>query len=104
MVSTDILVLAHRGASGYRPEHTLAAYELAVEMGADYIEPDLVMTRDGVLVDRHEPEIAQTTDIAEHPVDEPRRPGQVRARRTIPVESLVWIRHAVPTVEEDRGL
>lgn len=67
MVSTDLLVLAHRGASGYRPEHTLAAYELAVEMGADYIEPDLVMTRDGVLVDRHEPEIAQTTDVAERP-------------------------------------
>lgn len=43
-------------------------------------------------------------DLAEHPVDEPRRPGQVRARRTIPVESLVWIRHAVPTAEEDRGL
>ena len=43
-------------------------------------------------------------DVAEHPVDEPRRPGQVRARRTIPVESLVWIRHAVPSAEEDRGL
>lgn len=67
MVSTDILVLAHRGASGYRPEHTLAAYELAVELGADYIEPDLVMTRDGVLVDRHEPEISETTDVAERP-------------------------------------
>ena len=46
----DPLVLAHRGASGYRPEHTLAAYDLAVEQGADYIEPDLVMTKDGVLV------------------------------------------------------
>lgn len=67
MVSTDLLVLAHRGASGYRPEHTLAAYELAVEMGADYIEPDLVMTLDGVLVDRHEPEIARTTDVAARP-------------------------------------
>lgn len=63
----DPLVIAHRGASGYRPEHTLAAYELAVEMGADYIEPDLVMTRDGVLVDRHEPEISGTTDVADHP-------------------------------------
>jgi glycerophosphoryl diester phosphodiesterase len=58
------LILAHRGASGYRPEHTLAAYELSVAMGADYIEPDLVMTRDGVLVDRHEPEIGTTTDVA----------------------------------------
>lgn len=61
------LVIAHRGASGYRPEHTLAAYELAVRMGADYIEPDLVMTRDGVLVDRHEPEISATTDVADRP-------------------------------------
>ncbi|MGE9781153.1 glycerophosphodiester phosphodiesterase family protein [Janibacter sp. G368] len=63
----DPLVLAHRGASGYRPEHTLAAYDLAVEQGADYIEPDLVMTKDGVLVDRHEPEISGTTDVADHP-------------------------------------
>lgn len=61
------LVLAHRGASGYRPEHTAGAYELAVAMGADYIEPDLVMTKDGVLVDRHEPEISETTDVAAHP-------------------------------------
>lgn len=63
----DPLVLAHRGASGYRPEHTLAAYDLAVEQGADYLEPDLVMTKDGVLVDRHEPEISGTTDVADHP-------------------------------------
>ncbi|GMA19996.1 glycerophosphodiester phosphodiesterase [Arsenicicoccus piscis] len=61
------LVVAHRGASGYRPEHTVGAYELAVQMGADYIEPDLVMTKDGVLVDRHEPEISGTTDVAAHP-------------------------------------
>src|SRR5688500_9158481 len=51
------LIFAHRGASGYRPEHTLAAYELAVDMGADYIEPDLVSTKDGILVARHENEI-----------------------------------------------
>jgi glycerophosphoryl diester phosphodiesterase len=56
------LVIAHRGASGYRPEHTLAAYALAIDMGADCVEPDLVMTRDGVLVARHEPEIGLTTD------------------------------------------
>lgn len=49
-------IYAHRGASGYRPEHTLAAYELAVAMGADYIEPDLTITKDGVLISRHEPE------------------------------------------------
>ncbi|MFP5334580.1 MAG: glycerophosphodiester phosphodiesterase [Actinomycetes bacterium] len=65
--SAEPLVIAHRGASGYRPEHTLAAYELAVRMGADYIEPDLVSTRDGVLVARHENEISGTTDVAERP-------------------------------------
>ncbi len=58
------LVIAHRGASGHRPEHTLAAYRLAIEMGADCVEPDLVMTRDGALVARHEPEIGATTDAA----------------------------------------
>src|ERR687891_382090 len=61
------LVIAHRGASGYRPEHTLAAYELGARMGADYIEPDLVITKDGVLVARHENEISQTTDVEQHP-------------------------------------
>lgn len=58
------LVIAHRGASGHRPEHTLAGYALAVQMGADYIEPDLVSTKDGVLVARHENEIGGTTDVA----------------------------------------
>lgn len=62
-----VAVFAHRGASGYRPEHTLAAYELAIKLGADYIEPDLVSTRDGVLVARHENEISGTTDVADHP-------------------------------------
>ena len=65
-VSATPLVIAHRGASGYRPEHTLAAYRLAIQMGADYIEPDLVSTRDGVLVARHENEISGTTDVADH--------------------------------------
>lgn len=60
-------VFGHRGASGYRPEHTLASYELAARMGADYIEPDLVATRDHVLVCRHEPEIGGTTDVADRP-------------------------------------
>src|SRR5262245_43774108 len=59
------LVIAHRGASGYRPEHTLEAYRLAIEMGADFIEPDLVATKDGVLIARHENEIGATTDVAE---------------------------------------
>jgi glycerophosphoryl diester phosphodiesterase len=58
------IVIAHRGASGYLPEHTLAAYYLAIQQGADYVEPDLVMTRDGVLVARHENEISATTDVA----------------------------------------
>ena len=58
------LVIAHRGASGYRPEHTLAAYALAIEQGADFIEPDLVATRDGVLIARHDNELSLTTDVA----------------------------------------
>ncbi|MEO7061654.1 MAG: glycerophosphodiester phosphodiesterase family protein, partial [Lapillicoccus sp.] len=61
------LVIGHRGASGYRPEHTLASYELAARMGADYIEPDVVSTKDHVLVVRHENEISGTTNVADHP-------------------------------------
>jgi len=61
------LVIAHRGASGLRPEHTLASYKLAIEEGADFIESDVVMTRDHVLVTRHENEISGTTDVADHP-------------------------------------
>lgn len=61
------IVIAHRGASGSRPEHTLAAYELAIEQGADFIEPDLVLTKDNVFVARHENEISGTTDVAAHP-------------------------------------
>jgi glycerophosphoryl diester phosphodiesterase len=62
--AAEPLVIAHRGASGYRPEHTLAAYTLAIEQGADYIEVDLVSTRDGVLICRHDCEIGSTTDAA----------------------------------------
>jgi glycerophosphoryl diester phosphodiesterase len=61
------IVIGHRGASGYRPEHTLEAYRLAIELGADYIEPDVVSTKDGVLVARHENEISGTTDVASRP-------------------------------------
>jgi glycerophosphoryl diester phosphodiesterase len=61
------IVIGHRGASGYRPEHTLASYQLAIEMGADYIEPDLVSTKDHVLVARHENNIKDTTNVADHP-------------------------------------
>jgi glycerophosphoryl diester phosphodiesterase len=60
-----VLIIAHRGASGHRPEHTLAAYELAADLGADFLEPDLVPTRDGVLIARHENEISETTDVAD---------------------------------------
>ena len=59
------IVIGHRGAPGHRPEHTLPGYELAVRMGADYIEPDLVCTADGVLVARHDAELSATTDIAD---------------------------------------
>jgi glycerophosphoryl diester phosphodiesterase len=61
------IVIAHRGASGERPEHTLEAYRLAIEQGADFVEPDLVSTKDGVLVCRHENEISGTTDVASRP-------------------------------------
>jgi glycerophosphoryl diester phosphodiesterase len=61
------LVIGHRGASGYRPEHTLGSYRLAIQLGADFIEPDLVATSDHVLVARHENDIAETTDVAAHP-------------------------------------
>ena len=62
-----VIVIAHRGASGERPEHTLLSYERAIAQGADFIEPDLVPTKDGVLVARHENNIADTTDVAAHP-------------------------------------
>jgi glycerophosphoryl diester phosphodiesterase len=65
--TTTSLVVGHRGTAGYRPEHTLASYELAARMGADYMEPDLVSTKDHVLVCRHEPEIGGTTDVSTRP-------------------------------------
>jgi glycerophosphoryl diester phosphodiesterase len=64
MDASKPLVIAHRGASGERPEHTLASYRLAIAQGADFIEPDLVLTKDGHLVCRHENEISGTTDVA----------------------------------------
>jgi glycerophosphoryl diester phosphodiesterase len=73
----NILVIAHRGASGERPEHTIESYRRAIEQGADYIEPDLVMTRDGVLIARHENEIGGTTDVARHPEFAARRRTQI---------------------------
>src|SRR5262245_48376092 len=71
------IVIGHRGAPGYRPEHTLASYRLAIAFGADYVEPDLVSTKDGVLVARHENEIGGTTDVADHPEFADRRATKV---------------------------
>jgi glycerophosphoryl diester phosphodiesterase len=75
--ATPVLVIGHRGASGYRPEHSRAAYELAIALGADAIEPDIVATRDGELVLRHENEISGTTDVAAHPEFAGRRTTKV---------------------------
>ncbi|MGH7638686.1 MAG: glycerophosphodiester phosphodiesterase family protein [Gemmatimonadaceae bacterium] len=115
------IVIAHRGASGHRPEHTLEAYALAVHMGADFIEPDLVSTKDGVLVARHENEIGETTDAATRFAD--RRATKVidgdtisgwfsedftlaelrtlRAKERLPIRSTVYDgRFLVPTFDE----
>lgn len=77
------LVIAHRGASGYRPEHTLASYQLAIEMGADYIEPDLVATKDGHLIARHEPLLDDTTDVKSRPEFASRKSTKVLDGKTI---------------------
>jgi glycerophosphoryl diester phosphodiesterase len=71
------IVIGHRGASGYVPEHTLTSYFIAIQDGADYVEPDLVMTKDGVLVARHENEIGGTTNVAEHPEFASRRATKI---------------------------
>src|SRR5689334_20485963 len=71
------IVIGHRGASGYVPEHTLTSYFIAIQQGADFIEPDLVSTKDGVLVARHENEISGTTDVSEHPEFASRRTTKV---------------------------
>jgi glycerophosphoryl diester phosphodiesterase len=75
--SSTPIVIGHRGASGYVPEHTLVSYHIAIQQGADYTEPDLVMTKDGVLVARHENEIGGTTDVAERPEFARRRTAKV---------------------------
>jgi len=71
------IIIAHRGSSGERPEHTLASYERAIDQGADFVEPDLVMTKDGVLVARHENEISTTTDVGSKPEFADRRTTKV---------------------------
>lgn len=72
-----VLVIGHRGAPGYRPEHTRGSYELAIASGVDAVEPDLVVSRDGVLVVRHENEISGTTDVAARPAFADRRTTRV---------------------------
>jgi len=113
------IIIAHRGASGYLPEHTLPAYALAIEQGADFIEPDLVMTKDGRLVARHDRHLSQTTDVADHKAfaDRKRESGgqrdwfvedftleelkQLRARQPFPGRSTVYDgRFAIPTFDE----
>src|ERR1700722_14622134 len=71
------LVIGHRGAGGYVPEHTLTSYFIAIQQGADFVEPDLVMTQDAVLVARHENEIGATTNVADHPEFATRRKAKV---------------------------
>src|SRR5438067_5599325 len=71
------LVVAHRGAWGYRPEHTLDGYRLAFGFGADIVKPDVVCTKDGVLIDRNSPELSSSTDVARHPEFAGRRTTKV---------------------------
>lgn len=113
------VVIAHRGASGHLPEHTLAAYALAIELGADYIEPDLVITKDGHLVARHDYYLSASTDIADHAEFADRRRAiadredwfvedftlaelrTLRARQAFPGRSTAFDgRFAIPTFDE----
>jgi glycerophosphoryl diester phosphodiesterase len=86
LTGAPTIVVAHRGASGYLPEHTLEAYKMAIEMGADYIEPDLVVTKDGVLIARHEPMLSGTTDVANRPEFASRK----TTRKVDGVETADW--------------
>ena len=91
--SNTPVVIAHRGASGYRPEHTRAAFELAIALGADAVEPDLVVSSDGVLVIRHENEISGTTDVAARPEFAARRATRVVDGETLTgwfTEDFTW--------------
>ncbi|HZG92262.1 MAG TPA: glycerophosphodiester phosphodiesterase family protein [Pseudonocardia sp.] len=110
----DPIVIGHRGACGYRPEHTLASYELAARLGADYVEPDLVITADGVLVARHEPELSLTTDVATRPEFAGRRctrtvdgtvvSGWFVDQFTLAELKTLWARERMPTVRRGNTL
>ncbi|MEO5829501.1 MAG: glycerophosphodiester phosphodiesterase [Rhodanobacter sp.] len=97
-IASKVRVIGHRGASALRPEHTLASYAKAIADGADFIEPDLVMTKDGVLLARHENEIGSTTDVAEH--------AEFAARRTRKIidghETTGWFTEDFSLAELDR--
>lgn len=99
VMAGDCMVIGHRGASGYLPEHTLPAYRLAVEQGADYIEPDIVITRDRVPIARHESLLSLTTDVAERPEFAERRRKQILRGR----EYVDWFSEDF-TYEEIRQL
>ena len=93
MTHSPLLVIGHRGASGYRPEHSRSAYQLAFDQGADAVEPDLVATKDRVLVIRHENEISGTTDVASHPEFADRRTTKVIDGQTLRgwfTEDFTW--------------
>ncbi|RCS60566.1 glycerophosphodiester phosphodiesterase family protein [Microbacterium sp. JB110] len=111
MPATRPLLVAHRGASGYRPEHSRSAYELAIDMGCDAVEPDVVATRDGVLVVRHENEISGTTDVASHPEFADRRTTKSFLGHTMTgwfTEDFTWaelqtlrLRERIPTLRPE---
>ena len=103
VLAVPFALIAHRGASGYRPEHTLASYELAARLGADYIEPDLVATKDGVLVARHEPEISGTTDVSRRPEFANRPTDGKKPRRHIGDPLVHGRLHARGTQDAARG-
>src|SRR5215210_1547750 len=84
------LVIGHRGAPGYLPDHTLQGYRLAIKLGADYVEPDLVATKDGVLIARHEPNITATTNVADHPEFASRRRTGVNIDGALEEGWFVW--------------
>jgi len=77
MTNSSPIVIGHRGAAGYRPEHTMASFSTAIDLGADFIEPDLVSTKDHVLIVRHENELSRTTDVADRPEFAGRRATKV---------------------------
>ena len=123
LLAADPIVIAHRGASGYLPEHTLEGFERAIDLGADYIEPDLVITKDSVLVVRHDIYLSTTTNVADLPAFSARKKTldgrtdwfvedftldeikSLRARQAFPGRSREFDdRFRIPTFEEVMGL